>query len=190
MPTDVPILESSRLRLRAHRLDDFEASFAMWQDPAVVRYIGGEPATQQQSWSRLLSYAGLWKILGYGYWLVEERKSCQFLGEIGFANFKRDSQPSIDEWPEAGWGFVSSVHRKGYATEALLLALSWADIHLQTRQTVCLVNPENGASIRVAEKCGYTFWCDGTHRGSSVKLMRRNSSTIRLESGPRSRRLR
>ena len=147
----------------------------MWQDPAVVRYIGGEPATRQQSWSRLLTYAGLWSLLGYGYWLVEEKSTGTFIGEIGVADFKRDCQPSIDQWPEAGWGFIARAHGHGhgYATEALSLVLAWADEHLSATQTVCLVNPENGASIRVAEKCGYTFWTKGMHKGSPVKILTR-----------------
>jgi RimJ/RimL family protein N-acetyltransferase len=34
---DIPTLETSRLRLRPYRLEDFEAYAAIWADPAVVR---------------------------------------------------------------------------------------------------------------------------------------------------------
>ena len=41
---EVPVIETERLLLRGHRLDDFEALAAMWADPAVVRFIGGKPS--------------------------------------------------------------------------------------------------------------------------------------------------
>ena len=38
----VPVIETERLILRGHRLDDFEGLAAMWADPEVTRYIGGK----------------------------------------------------------------------------------------------------------------------------------------------------
>ena len=51
-----PAIETPRLRLRAHRPDDLEASFAMWGDPAVTRFIGGRPFTREEVWGRFLRY--------------------------------------------------------------------------------------------------------------------------------------
>jgi len=75
--------------------------------------------------------------------------------KIGFADFKRDITPSIRGLPEMGWVLTSAHHGKGYATEGVRAALAWADEHLRTERTVCLINPDNAASIRVAEKAGY-----------------------------------
>ncbi len=61
---EVPILESERLKLRGHGLDDFIHSAAMWADPEVTRYIGGKPLTEEESWARLLRYVGHWSLLG------------------------------------------------------------------------------------------------------------------------------
>ena len=87
---EVPILESERLKLRGHRLDDSVHSAAMWADPEVTRYIGGKPLTEEESWARLLRYVGHWSLLGFGYWLVEEKMTGNFIGEVGFADYKRD----------------------------------------------------------------------------------------------------
>src|SRR5690242_21259683 len=70
-----PTLETARLRLRAHRPDDFAACRAIWSDPEIVRHIGGKPSTGEEAWRRLLTYAGLWRLLGFGYWAIEERAS-------------------------------------------------------------------------------------------------------------------
>jgi RimJ/RimL family protein N-acetyltransferase len=151
----VPIVETARLRLRAHRLDDFEASFAMWSDPAVTRYIGGKPSTEQQTWSRLMTYAGHWALLGFGYWAVEDTSTGIFAGELGFANFRRDIAPSMRDVPELGWTLASRFHGRGLATEAVRAAVAWGDARFGATRTVCLINAENAASIRVAQKCGY-----------------------------------
>ena len=151
----VPQIETERLMLRGHRLTDFDAAFAMWSDPAVTRFIGGKPSTEQQTWSRLVGYAGYWAMLGFGYWAVEEKASGSFVGELGFADFHRDIDASMQAVPELGWALAPAIHGKGYATEAVGAAVAWGDAHLASARTVCLIDPGNLASIRVAEKAGY-----------------------------------
>jgi RimJ/RimL family protein N-acetyltransferase len=150
-----PALETDRLKLRPHRPDDFAACAAMWADPGVTRYIGGQPLTEEEVWARLLRYAGHWVWLGFGYWAIEEKATGNFVGELGFADFHRDIQPSLNGVPELGWILAAAAHGKGYATEAVRAAVAWGDQHLQGGRTVCLIHPENLASMRVAEKCGY-----------------------------------
>src|SRR5260370_22486182 len=109
---EVPVLETERLRLRGHRLDDFAQCAAMWADPIVTRYIGGKPLTEEESWARLLRYAGHWLLLGFGYWLAEEKATGHYVGEIGFAEVKRDIDPSLRAAPESPWGLASNAHSR------------------------------------------------------------------------------
>ena len=150
-----PVLETPRLTLRSHRLEDFAAFAAMWADLTVVRYIGGEPLSEQDAWTKLLRYVGHWSVMGFGYWAVEEKTTGRFLGALGFANFKRAIQPSLGNTPEAGWIFSPAAQGQGFATEALRAALAWGEPRFDHSKTVCLINPENLASIRLAEKFGY-----------------------------------
>ena len=151
----VPDIESTRLKLRGHRLDDLDDCFAMWSDPIVTRFIGGKPSTEQQSWLRMLGYAGHWSLMGFGYWAIEEKVTGSFVGEVGFADFKRDIAPSMKNVPELGWALAPRFHGKGLGTEAVRAALAWGDAHFQGTRTVCLIDSDNAASIHVAEKCGY-----------------------------------
>lgn len=153
--TDIPALETERLRLRAHRLEDLDASAAMWADAVVTRHIGGKPFTREEVWSKILRYIGHWALMGYGYWVAEDKATGEFLGECGFADFKRELQPSIEGMPEIGWALVPSAHGKGLATEAVQALCGWADQHFGSTPTVCIIDPENIASAWVAKKCGY-----------------------------------
>ena len=152
---DVPILETERLRLRGYRSDDFAACAAMWRDPVINRYTTGKPLSPEEAWAKTLRNAGLWPVLGHGYWAVEEKLTGEFVGEVGFADFKRDIQPSIAGLPELGYVFCSRVHGKGYATEAVRAAIDWVDRKLVAKRTVCLIHQGNAASIHLVGKCGY-----------------------------------
>ena len=98
----IPVLETERLKLRGHRLDDFPACAAMWADPAVTRHIGGKPLSNEESWTKFLRYFGHWALLGFGYWVVEEKATGNFAGEVGFADYKRNIDPPLNS-PEMGW---------------------------------------------------------------------------------------
>jgi RimJ/RimL family protein N-acetyltransferase len=151
----IPVLETERLKLRGHGLDDFGPCAAMWADPEVSRQLGRKPFSEEESWTRLLRYVGHWALLGFGYWVVEDRASGKFAGEVGFANFKRDMESPVKALPEIGWVLAPWAHGKGYATEAARAAVGWGDQNFSPRKTTCIISPDNPRSIRVAEKCGY-----------------------------------
>jgi RimJ/RimL family protein N-acetyltransferase len=175
LPPAVPVLETGRLILRGHTLADFDESAAMWGDPLVTRHIGGRPSTAEESWARLMRYAGMWALLGYGYWVVRERDGGRFVGEVGLADFRREITPSLDGAPEAGWALAPWAHGRGYATEAVRAALAWGDAHLAAPRTVCMIAPENSASIHVAEKCGFRELTRATYKGEETLLFERPS---------------
>ena len=171
---EAPALETPRLLMRPHRLEDFDDLTAMWAEPAVVRYISGTPSTRQESWTRLLRYIGHWHVLPYGYWAVEDKATGRYLGEVGFADFKRDIRPSLDGVPEIGWILRSAAHGRGLASEAVAAALAWGDATLEAGRTVCVIDPDNAASLRLADKSGYREYArTGDMGGPRVMLARR-----------------
>ena len=174
LPLQIPILETERLRLRGHRLEDFVHSAAMWADARITEHTTGKPQSEEESWTRFLRYAGHWSVMGFGYWVVEEKASGNFLGEVGFADYKRDIQPSLKGVPEIGWALAAHAHGKGFATEAVRAVVAWADEHLPSPQTACIINPENLPSIRVAVKCGYRESQPATYKGQPTKLFIRD----------------
>jgi RimJ/RimL family protein N-acetyltransferase len=169
----VPVLETARLRLRAHRIEDHAARTAMLADPEVTRYLGGRPLTGEEVWRRLLQFIGLWNLLGYGYWAVEEKDTGRYVGDIGFADFHRDMQPSLAGMLEFGWVLAAHSHGKGYASEAVAAATAWGEQHFGALRSVCIIAPENLASIRVAEKAGFTLWQETTYHDAPTLVFSR-----------------
>lgn len=170
---DVPMIETERLKMRLHRLDDLGDCLAMWGDAEVTRFIGGHPLSEEEVWARILRYAGHWRMLGFGYWLIEEKSSGLFVGEVGFADFKRHISPSFEGIPEIGWALIPCAQGKGYATEAVRGAVSWGEGHFGKATTGCLINPDNAASIRVAEKAGYKEFCRTLYKEHPAVVFRR-----------------
>jgi RimJ/RimL family protein N-acetyltransferase len=153
--TAAPVIETERLRLLGHGIHDFPDCVAMWSEPEVVRYTLGEPSPPQRTWLRILAYRGHWALQGFGYWAVQEQHSGRYIGELGFADFKRNMKVSLGGIPELGWALAPWAQGKGYATEALKAAVAWGDRQFQSPRTVCIIHRENERSLRVAAKLGY-----------------------------------
>jgi RimJ/RimL family protein N-acetyltransferase len=122
-----PVLETERLRLRSHQSSDFADCVSMWSDPGVVRYTIRDPSPPPRTWLRILAYRGHWALLGFGYWAIEDRVSGRFVGELGFADFKRDIQPSIDARSAA------SLANFGTDLRRLLINCSLPPVHISGR---------------------------------------------------------
>jgi RimJ/RimL family protein N-acetyltransferase len=169
----IPTIETERLILRPHRLDDFEAYAEMWADPDVVRFIGGKPFDREASWSRFLRQAGIWQVLGFGFFAIEEKETGRFAGEAGFHDLRRSMDPVIEGTLEAGWALNPDVQGWGYATEAMTAAIGWAEGAFPGRAMTCIINPDNLPSIRVAQRLGFAELARTRYQDSAVTVFRR-----------------
>jgi RimJ/RimL family protein N-acetyltransferase len=161
-------LETGRLSMAPHERRDFDDSAALWADPAVTRHIGGAPSTREEAWSRMLRNAGHWALQDYGYWTVRETRTGRFVGEVGFADLKREISPGFDGAPEIGWVIAPAAQGQGFASEAVAAALRWGDSILGWDLTVCMIAPDNAPSLRVAAKAGFTRTTRTAYKGKPV----------------------
>ena len=168
-----PQLTTARLTLRAHETADFDDLLSLWSDPDVVRYIGGRANTADEVWSRLLRYRGLWPLLGFGYWRIEDRQTGRYVGDAGLADFRRGLGDGFDESPETGWALAPWAHGQGLAGEAMGAILKWADETAEIERTVCMIQPENAASLRLAGRLGYRPMGQRSFNGSPTQTFER-----------------
>ena len=85
----LPVIITDRLVLCPHETRHFEPSAAMWGSPSVTQHIGGTPRSRQEAWFTICRNRGMWDLLGYSSWAIEDRETGAFIGEGGFADFMR-----------------------------------------------------------------------------------------------------
>jgi RimJ/RimL family protein N-acetyltransferase len=161
-------LVTDRLVMAPHTTADFDELAAMWADPAVVRLLGGVPSNEEDSWARLLRYAGNWALLGHGFWCVRRRDSGAYVGDVGFLEARRSGVKGFADDPEIGWSLVVTAHGQGFASEAVGAALGWGSARFV--RTVAMINPLNTASEAVARRCGFRQFAVSRYKDAPTGL--------------------
>ena len=173
MASQAPLIETERLLLRSFAADDLNAHAATLGDEQVMLHIGGKPLNREDAWRRLLSSVGMWQLMGMGAWAVERKSDGRMVGHCGFFQFERDMRPSILDEPEMGWIFDRSVHGQGIAFEACHAALEWAETAIGAESYPAIIDLENIASMKLAERLGFVRQGDAVYRDSPIALFRR-----------------
>jgi len=141
-------IETERLVLRMFRESDTDAYAEMVGDAEVMRFLGGKVMSRQEAWRNMAMVVGHWSLRGYGFWAVEERESGEMIGRVGC--WRPEGWPAL----EVGWTLRRAYWGRGYATEAARASLEHAFTALGQTRVVSLIDPNNSASIRVAERLG------------------------------------
>jgi RimJ/RimL family protein N-acetyltransferase len=147
---EAPVLTTDRLRLRMLQESDFEEYAQIHCDPDVTRFTTRSHLSRLDAWRHLAMIVGHWHLRGFGMWGVFEKETGRLTGRVGFY------QP--DGWPdfELGWTVGKEWWGRGYATEAASRYARFAFEELGRDSLISLIDPENVASIRVAERIGET----------------------------------
>ena len=84
----------------------------------------------------------------YAMWIIENEDGIR-VGDLCFKGYEDGKNPEI------GYGIDDEFQGKGYATEAVKLALEWAFRHSGVAAVEAETDPDNIASQRVLAKCGF-----------------------------------
>lgn len=177
--TTAPRIETDRLVLRAARLDDFEPFRDMVGDPEVTRHLGGPMSDPAQAWEKFVRIPGFWALLGFGLWIVEDKASGRVAGQAGFGLFQRAIDPPLPEIPEGAWVFARWAQGRGFGSEAMAAAFAWADANLPDRGYVCIIAPDNAASLGLARRCGFVETRRAPHRDEETVVLERSPLAVR-----------
>lgn len=142
-------IETDRLLLRSLRLEDVESEVSLWADPRVTEFMGGprDAETVRRVLQEELDAPPAGPL---GQWPVVDKLSGEFVGDCGLIS------KDIDGHSEVELVYVLSVHAwgQGYATEIGSALLRFALEELRQLRIVSLIDQDNVASKRVAEKLG------------------------------------
>ncbi len=114
MPEQITI-RTERLLLRPWRDSDREPFAAMNADPAVMEFFPSVMSADESRSAADRIQAGFAE-RGWGLWTVEVPGDCEFVGFVGLAIPRIETQftPCV----ELGWRLMRNVWGHGYATEA------------------------------------------------------------------------
>ena len=167
-------IESARLTLRRIDPVDFDFFVRLNADPEVVRYLPfGKPRSPEQSLAWLQSVLLSYEAFGLGQLAVLRKSDGELIGRCGLSDlavearvselavprgwYQRTDAPAGTEITfeqELGYTFHPSSWGQGYATEAARCVFNYACEISKTPRVVSLIHPENGRSLRVAERFG------------------------------------
>ena len=160
----LPTLETSRLSLRPSRPADLEDFLAMDTDPAVARFIWGEPPDPVERRAALELRLRRDNPKPGGSWTVADKATGEFLGWCGLMPLEETGLIEI------GYRYLPNSWGRGIATEAAARLLDHGFRVFEFDPIVAVSHLENRASHRVLRKIGLERQADAVHYGQTVAV--------------------
>ena len=148
------ILQTKRLILRHLTLEDLDELFALYQDPEIRRYFPEGVLNYKDTKEELE-----WHMNGHprhpelGLWATIHKETGQFIGRCGLLPWEIDGKLEI----EIAYLLDKHFWHQGLATEAAKGIMEYGFQELHLSRLICLIDPENIPSQRVAERIGMTL---------------------------------
>jgi ribosomal-protein-alanine N-acetyltransferase len=148
------ILETNRLILRHLVMDDLDELFALCRDPEIRQYFPEGVLNLEETKEELE-----WHMNGHprypelGLWATIHKDTGKFIGRCGLLPWEIDEKLEV----EIAYLLDKSFWHQGLATEAAEGILKYGFEQLNLSRLICLIDPANIASQRVAERIGMTL---------------------------------
>ena len=152
-PTTSQVVRFSAPRLQGVRLKPSDAATLrqLYADPEVMEMIGGVRSSEaSDAW--LTRNLADWDREGFGQWMLRTA-----MGPIGRGGLRRIDPCVGEDLVEVGYVLARESWGHGYATEATLVFVELARSHFGFDQLGAITLEDNASSVRVLEKCGFTF---------------------------------
>lgn len=153
MTSEIPELQTRRLRLRAWRDEDLPLFAELNADGEVTEHLLG-PLTRSQSDALVGRITEHFLREGFGFWAVEAPAVASFIGMVGIGipSYTAPFTPCV----EVGWRLARPYWGQGFATEAAQAALEFGFETVELSEIVALTVPDNARSRAVMSKLGMT----------------------------------
>lgn len=152
------ILETHRLLLRHLEMADLDALFTLYSDPEMRRYFPDGTRSYEETRDELT-----WFLHGHpkhpklGLWATIDKKNGRFIGRCGLLPWEIDGRAEV----EVAYMIDKAYWGQGLGTEAAQGIMAHGFGTLKLSRLICLIDPGNVASVRVAEKIGMVFEKEG-----------------------------
>jgi len=160
------IIETRRLVLRKLELDDAQALHPVFSDPEGTRFTLRVHSTVDETMKWIEAIRRGYEKHGFAPWAVTRKRDNGLIGYCGCGFILLDGKKER----EVGYRISRSCWGQGFATEAVRATIRYTFERLSFINLVALIQPDNIASIRVAEKAGMKHQYDTVYEGQSMRL--------------------
>jgi RimJ/RimL family protein N-acetyltransferase len=165
------IARTPRLLLRPFEAADAPALHEVFTDPAGNRFTFRRHTTLDETEQWIAAVQRLHAELGYAPWAVVDRESRAVIGYCGCGRTQVGGRLEC----ELGCRIVVPCWGRGLATEAARAACQHVEDALGLTRIIAIVRPDNGASLRVAERTGFRFEQEAVYQGVTVRILARHT---------------
>lgn len=146
-----PQLQGPRVRLRGPRGEDADALFALFSDPAVMRYWSRPPMTTRGEAQGLIGeMLDAFEQRTLLNWMIVARDADAVIGTCTLFRFDARHRHA-----EVGYALRSDRWGQGIAGEAVALALEWAFRRLDLQRVEADIDPGNAGSRQLLQRLGF-----------------------------------
>lgn len=145
-----PVLTSDRLHLRNLTQEDAHDHFLLRTNDDVLTYLDRPKQTQEQTDEILQKIISDVNNNLSIVWAITQKNDSKLIGTIGFWRTTREHHRA-----EIGYMLFPRFWNSGIVTEALRTILQYGFDVMKLHSVEGHVNPNNQASIKVMEKCGF-----------------------------------
>lgn len=160
------VAQTPRLILRQLTLDDVEDLAAIYADPVVMRFFDGTytyEKTKQWLQERVFKF---YEQRGWGLWATIYKMDNKLIGRCGLTPQLVDGTEEI----EIGYLLAKEYWGMGLATEAACFSRDYGFEKLRANRLISLIDPDNIASQKVANKVGLTYEKDTYMWNKTVRI--------------------
>ena len=148
------ILETERLILRHLEDHDLNDLFALYHDPTIRRYYPEGTLSLAETRAELNWFKqGHPQYPALGLWATVLKSNGAFIGRCGLLPWELDGREEV----EVAYMIDKRLWGQGLGTEAACGVRDYGFHTLKLTRLICLIDAENIASQRVAEKIGMHF---------------------------------
>ncbi|AHE67150.1 GNAT family N-acetyltransferase [Legionella oakridgensis] len=159
------LIKTDRLGLRFITKEDIHYLEELDNDPEVKEYFPSGTLDRKELQQLIEDYLSNCKHRNLPAFVVFRRDTEQFVGRAYFDHYETGEV-------KIGYLFHKNYWDKGYASEILCALLDWAKKNIDADYIIAYADKDNKASFRVMEKCGMTYYKDGTYKGMKSKFYR------------------
>ncbi|MDJ0688643.1 MAG: GNAT family N-acetyltransferase [Xenococcaceae cyanobacterium MO_188.B32] len=165
-------IKTPRLNLRYFTPNDLDILTPIFADPEVMHYSISGVKTRSQTEEFINRRLSQYQKYNFGLYAIVHQANQELIGYCGLLVWNFETGEEI----EIGYRLARAYWGQGLATEAAIAVRDYAWKQLNINRLICIIDPDNIRSIRVAKKLGMNYEKDTVIENINVSIYSISSS--------------